>query len=72
VSSLPDCVPPLSPPTALSYPMMFELTNPHYQELRLHSGVLEFIAQEGMIYLPYWIMENLHLAEGDMLHVRSL
>lgn len=67
------------PPSALeklahleiSYPMMFELTNPHYQELRLHCGVLEFIAQEGMIYLPYWIMENLHLQEGDMLHVRS-
>jgi ubiquitin fusion degradation protein 1 len=67
------------PPSALeklahleiSYPMMFELTNPHYQEMRLHCGVLEFIAQEGIIYLPHWIMENLHLGEGDMLHVRS-
>mmetsp|Transcript_21404 Transcript_21404/g.52778 ORF Transcript_21404/g.52778 Transcript_21404/m.52778 type:complete len:390 (-) Transcript_21404:828-1997(-) len=67
------------PPSALekiahlevSYPLIFELTNPHYQELRLHCGVLEFIAQEGMIYLPYWIMENLHLQEGDMLHLRS-
>lgn len=67
------------PPSALeklahleiSYPMIFELTNPHFQDLRLHCGVLEFIAQEGMIYLPYWIMENMHLQEGAMLHVRS-
>ena len=64
------------PPSALeklahleiSYPMMFELTNPSYQAIRLHCGVLEFIAQEGMIYLPYWIMENLHLAEGCLLY----
>lgn len=55
----------------ISYPMMFELTNPHFQDLRLHCGVLEFVAPEGMIYLPYWMMENLHLHEGDLLHVRS-
>ena len=35
------------------------------------GGVLEFIAQEGMVYLPFWMMENMHLNEGDVLHLRS-
>ena len=38
---------------------------------RLHCGVLEFIAQEGMVYLPYWMMENMGLNEGDIMHLRS-
>jgi ubiquitin fusion degradation protein 1 len=24
-----------------------------------------------MVYLPYWMMENMHLNEGDVLHIRS-
>ena len=35
------------------------------------GGVLEFIAQEGMVYLPYWMMENMGLNEGDIMHLRS-
>ena len=35
------------------------------------GGVLEFIAQEGMVYLPFWMMENMHLNEGDVIHLRS-
>ena len=37
----------------------------------MHCGVLEFIAQEGMVYLPFWMMENMHLNEGDVVHLRS-
>ena len=55
----------------VSYPMMFEITNPRYLARQLHCGVLEFIAQEGMVYLPFWIMENMHLSEGDVIHLRS-
>lgn len=55
----------------ITYPMIFELTNPRYLQRRLHCGVLEFIAQEGMIYLPYWMMENMHLNEGDIVHLKS-
>tara|TARA_B110001452_G_scaffold74912_1_gene60689 strand:+ start:193 stop:1197 length:1005 start_codon:yes stop_codon:yes gene_type:complete len=55
----------------ITYPMIFELTNPRYLQRRLHCGVLEFIAQEGMIYLPYWMMENMHLNEGDIVHMKS-
>ena len=55
----------------ITYPMIFEVTNPRYLQRRLHCGVLEFIAQEGMIYLPYWMMENMHLNEGDIVHLKS-
>ena len=26
--------------------------------------------QEGMIYLPFWMMENMHLNEGDIVHLK--
>ena len=55
----------------ITYPMIFEVTNPRYLQRRLHCGVLEFIAQEGMIYLPYWMMEHMHLNEGDIVHLKS-
>lgn len=50
------------PPSALdkltrlhiTYPMMFELRNGAADKLT-HAGVLEFIAEEGKIYLPYWV-----------------
>ena len=29
-----------------------------------HTGVLEFIADEGKVYLPGWMMRNLLLGEG--------
>jgi ubiquitin fusion degradation protein 1 len=55
----------------ISYPMLFEATNPHYPQRRLHCGVLEFVALEGMVYLPFWMMENMHLREGGALQLRS-
>jgi ubiquitin fusion degradation protein 1 len=33
--------------------------------------VLEFVAEEGMIYMPYWMMQNLLLQEGDIVRVKS-
>lgn len=50
------------PPSALdklttlhiTYPMLFELIN-GAKEKRSHSGVLEFIAEEGRCYLPHWV-----------------
>merc|ERR1719356_384423 len=55
----------------IQYPMMFEISNPRSVQHKLHCGVLEFIAQEGMVYLPYWMMENMNLNEGDIVHLRS-
>ena len=53
------------PPSALdtltrlniSYPMLFKLTNKKTNRIT-HSGVLEFVADEGKVYLPYWVHIN--------------
>ena len=52
----------IMPPSALdkltrlhiSYPMMFELINGAKGSMT-HAGVLEFIAEEGKIYVPFWV-----------------
>ena len=52
----------IMPPSALdkltrlhvTYPMLFELHNGAKQRMS-HAGVLEFIAEEGKIYLPFWV-----------------
>lgn len=38
----------------IDYPMLFELRNAGTERVS-HCGVLEFIAEEGMIYMPYWV-----------------
>ncbi|KAL5973353.1 hypothetical protein ACLOJK_030003 [Asimina triloba] len=68
----------IMPPSALDrlaslhieYPMLFELCNPATERVS-HCGVLEFIADEGMIYLPYWMMQNMLLQEGDTVQVKN-
>ena len=50
------------PPSALEklsklhieYPMLFELINGQ-AEKTTHAGVLEFVAEEGKVYLPHWV-----------------
>ncbi|KAL9274321.1 Ubiquitin recognition factor in ER-associated degradation protein 1-like protein [Drosera capensis] len=67
------------PPSALDrlaslhidYPMLFELRN-NAASRTSHCGVLEFIAEEGMIYMPYWMMENMLLQEGDVVQVKNV
>ncbi|KAL8920973.1 MAG: hypothetical protein Q9172_004260 [Xanthocarpia lactea] len=68
----------MMPPSALdkltrlhiTYPMMFELINGAAERLT-HAGVLEFIAEEGKIYLPYWMMQTLSLDPGDLVQILS-
>lgn len=68
----------LLPPSALhtlaqlhiEYPMLFEL-KPHNGAKSLHCGVLEFVAEEGQMFVPFWMMENMQLEEGDLLTVRN-
>ena len=51
------------PPSALEkltrlhieYPMLFELVNGAVGGKVTHAGVLEFIAEEGKVYLPQWV-----------------
>ncbi|XP_015161206.1 ubiquitin fusion degradation protein 1 homolog isoform X1 [Solanum tuberosum] len=69
----------IMPPSALDrlaslhidYPMLFELRNDSTERVS-HCGVLEFIAEEGMIHMPYWMMENLCLQEGDIVTVKNV
>jgi ubiquitin fusion degradation protein 1 len=65
------------PPSALdtlarlniSFPMLFELES--REGVRTHCGVLEFIAEEGHVHMPYWLMLNLVVAEGGFVSIRS-
>ena len=66
------------PPSALDrltnmmiddYPMLFEVSNAKHKK-KTHCGVLEFVAEEGVVYLPYWMMQNLLLMEGDIVRVQ--
>ncbi|KAG9773939.1 Ubiquitin fusion degradation protein 1 [Exophiala dermatitidis] len=66
------------PPSALdkltklhiAYPMVFELVNGNAGK-KTHAGVLEFIAEEGRIYLPQWLMRTLELDPGDLVQIKS-
>ncbi|XP_053990235.1 ubiquitin recognition factor in ER-associated degradation protein 1-like isoform X1 [Hylaeus volcanicus] len=54
----------------VTWPMIFSLANPTLDRVT-HGGVLEFTAEEGCCYLPYWVMKNLLLGEGDMITVSN-
>eukprot|EP00297_Palpitomonas_bilix_P011644 CAMPEP_0113881738 /NCGR_PEP_ID=MMETSP0780_2-20120614/8549_1 /TAXON_ID=652834 /ORGANISM="Palpitomonas bilix" /LENGTH=327 /DNA_ID=CAMNT_0000868641 /DNA_START=157 /DNA_END=1140 /DNA_ORIENTATION=+ /assembly_acc=CAM_ASM_000599 len=56
----------------IAYPMLFELSNPSIEgSPTVHCGVLEFVAPEGVAGVPYWLMQNLHLEDGDIINVKS-
>lgn len=38
----------------ITYPMLFKLTNKNSDRMT-HCGVLEFVADEGICYLPHWV-----------------
>lgn len=56
----------LLPPSALEvlarmnveYPMLFELKNDALNK-KTHCGVLEFSAEEGKCFMPFWMMQNM-------------
>ncbi|CAI0393370.1 unnamed protein product [Linum tenue] len=66
----------IMPPSALErlaslhidYPMLFELHNPSIERVT-HCGVLEFVAEEGLIYLPYWL-RNASLEKGTYVKLQ--
>jgi len=67
------------PPSALDklarmnveYPMLFEVQNCHADK-KTHCGVLEFSAEEGWCYMPYWMMQNLLVEEGSLINVKNV
>lgn len=67
------------PPSALDrlvslhieYPMLFKVDN-LTSGRSTHCGVLEFVADEGRVYLPFWMMQNLLLEEGDIVNFKNV
>jgi len=67
----------IMPPSALAKLSQFEIASPWIFELnnisetpkRTHAGVLEFIAEEGNVHLPAWMMRSLGLNEGDPIRI---
>ncbi|CAA7017596.1 unnamed protein product [Microthlaspi erraticum] len=69
----------IMPPSALNrlaslhieYPMLFQLSNVSVGKTT-HCGVLEFTADEGVVFLPNWMMQNMSLEEGDILQIKNI
>lgn len=67
------------PPSALDklarmnveYPMLFEISSDSVDK-KTHCGVLEFSAEEGWCYMPFWMMENLVIDEGSLITVKNV
>lgn len=38
----------------IEYPMLFEIHN-RGENRKMHSGVLEFVADEGKCFMPFWV-----------------
>lgn len=55
----------------VDYPMLFKLENPNNGTMT-HCGVLEFTAEEGSCYIPFWMMQNLLLEEGGILTITNV
>lgn len=51
--------------------MLFRLTSDSKNTLT-HSGVLEFTAEEGSCYIPFWMMQNLLIEEGTVITVTNV
>src|SRR5882757_3818821 len=74
-SGFPPAV--IMPPSALAQlthldlegPWMFQLTKATKPAASTYAGVLEFIAGEGVVHLPYWMMNTLRLDEGDPIRI---
>ncbi|CAK9166528.1 unnamed protein product [Ilex paraguariensis] len=68
----------LMPPSALNrlvaleidYPMLFEIQNPNTGRVS-YCGVHEFIAEEGLIFMPEWMMKNMKVLHGDLVVLKS-
>jgi hypothetical protein len=66
----------LLPPSALdqlarmkvNWPMMFKIANPQTGKTT-HCGVMEFSSEEGVAYLPYWMMQNLLVEDGGFVNL---
>ncbi|KAJ4847234.1 hypothetical protein Tsubulata_035617, partial [Turnera subulata] len=56
--------------TGVDHPMLFEIRNEANGRVS-HCGVYEFTAEEGYVFLPDWLMENLQLQLGTHVTLKS-
>uniref|UniRef100_A0A7S4HI96 Uncharacterized protein n=1 Tax=Odontella aurita TaxID=265563 RepID=A0A7S4HI96_9STRA len=55
----------------VDYPMLFRLESPEKGTMT-HCGVLEFTAEEGSCYIPFWVMQNLLIEEGSVISITNV
>jgi ubiquitin fusion degradation protein 1 len=55
----------------VDYPMLFKLTS-STDDRTTNCGVLEFTAEEGTCYIPFWMMQNLLIEEGTVITVNNV
>lgn len=55
----------------VDYPMLFRLQSSEKGTMT-HCGVLEFTAEEGSCYIPFWMMQNLLIEEGCVISVTNV
>lgn len=55
----------------VDYPMLFRLESSD-KGTSTHCGVLEFTAEEGSCYIPFWMMQNLLIEEGSVISVTNV
>ncbi|XP_039127608.1 ubiquitin recognition factor in ER-associated degradation protein 1-like [Dioscorea cayenensis subsp. rotundata] len=53
----------------INYPMSFEVSRYSSQRVS-HCGVLEFVAEEGIIYMPQWMMQNMGIQDADLVCIK--
>ncbi|OEL19179.1 Ubiquitin fusion degradation protein 1-like protein, partial [Dichanthelium oligosanthes] len=54
----------------IDFPMMFQIQKPSTERVT-HCSVLEFVAEEGFIHMPSWVMAHLGVEENELVLVRS-
>ncbi|KAJ8448128.1 hypothetical protein Cgig2_031852 [Carnegiea gigantea] len=55
----------------VGFPMLFYIENPTNARTS-HCGVLEFSAEEGMVCMPDWMMNNMCFEHGDLVNIKSV
>jgi ubiquitin fusion degradation protein 1 len=54
----------------LVYPLQFQLSS--FKGKTAHCGVLEFVADEGQIVMPQWMMEGLNVQPMEMVTLKTV
>ncbi len=64
-------------------PLILGISSVHTPDRKTHVGVstshttltckiLEFTAEEGLCYAPYWVMKLLGIEEGDLVNLKRI